>query len=562
MKDVKESIYEVKEYFLKSPLRSKLAEGESIPFKNLVINDLHDNMTNLEILDINESKPLKLVVVGEVKSGKSTLINALLEKDISETDVLEATSSVIEVSYGDEYESKIVDGVINISLNLKLLKRINIVDTPGLRSMTTKNENKTLNYIQNADFIVFVIDATHIGQEDIIDALELIESFKKPIIGVINKGDLLDGDKIELMDYIQEEYGIYMDKFFLISSLLEYEEKLNPNKVEENENNRINSDKELKEDFSTFIKYIEDLYRDSQEVKYESMKHSLQGIVQKEVLCSYDYFKSILMVEEEANKYEKMLRNKLDYISSKMNYEIDDWIDRVFLCNQLGKIKENIDSANDYINENYINQYINEKKDELDKLFFEEWEECLNEVEYEINTSINKNVERVYYKNEFLNSAHYKVDKEDININEVLATVGTGAILGVTSGGIASIYAAAVGSSAASMTIGTALMVYCPPLLVAGTISGAVGKLIYDKVKINNKSKNILNDIEQFIEELRESVKAELKSNYYKCSEEIVTTSSEIFKKEKGISMSKYEMEEFIKNIEIYIKELKQYIKE
>lgn len=562
MKDVKESIYEVKEYFLKSPLRSKLAEGESIPFKNLVINDLHDNMTNLEILDRNESKPLKLVVVGEVKSGKSTLINALLEKDISETDVLEATSSIIELSYGDEYESKIVDGVINISLNLELLKRINIVDTPGLRSMTTKNENKTLNYIQNADFIVFVIDATHIGQEDIIDALELIESFKKPIIGVINKGDLLDGDKIELMDYIQEEYGIYMDKFFLISSLVEYEEKLNLNKVEENENKIINSDKELKEEFSTFIKYIDGLYRDSQEVKYESMKHSLQGIVQKEVLCSYDYFKSILMVEEETNKYEKILRNKLDYISSKMNYEIDDWIDRFFLCNQLGKIKENIDSANDYINENYINQYINEKKDELDKLFFEEWEECLNEVEYEINTSINKNVERVYYKNEFLNSAHYKVDKEDININEVLATVGTGAILGVTSGGIASIYAAAVGSSAASMTIGTALMVYCPPLLVAGTISGAVGKLIYDKVKINNKSKNILNDIEQFIEELRESVKAELKSNYYKCSEEIVTTSSEIFKKEKGISMSKYEMEEFIKNIEMYIKELKQYIKE
>ena len=275
MKDVKESIYEVKEYFLKSPLRSKLAEGESIPFKNLVINDLHDNMTNLEILDINESKPLKLVVVGEVKSGKSTLVNALLEKDISETDVLEATSSIIEVSYGDEYESKIVDGVINISLNLELLKRINIVDTPGLRSMTTKNENKTLNYIQNADFIVFVIDATHIGQEDIIDALELIESFKKPIIGVINKGDLLDGDKIELMDYIQEEYGIYMDKFFLISSLVEYEEKFNPNKVEENENKIINSDKELKEDFSTFIKYIEDLYRDSQEVKYESINRYL-----------------------------------------------------------------------------------------------------------------------------------------------------------------------------------------------------------------------------------------------------------------------------------------------
>lgn len=562
MKDVKESIYEVKEYFLKSPLRDKLAKGEGIPFKNLVINDLHDNMTNIEILDKSESKPLKVVVVGEVKSGKSTLVNALLKKDISEIDVLEATSSIIEISYGDEYESKIVDGAINISLNLEILKRINIVDTPGLRSMTTKNENKTLNYIQNADFIIFVIDATHIGQEDIIDVLELIESFKKPIIGVINKCDLLDSDKMELMDYIQEEYGIYIDKFFLISSYLEYEEKLNSNKVEENENKIINNYEELKEDFSNFIKYIEDLYRDSQEVKYESINYSLQGIIQKEVLCNYDYFKSILMIEEETNKYEKILRNKLDYISSKMNYEIDDWIDRVFLCNQLGKIKENLDSASDYINENYINQYINEKKDELDKLFFEEWEECLNEVEYEINTNINKNVERVYYKNEFLNSTHYKVDKEDMNINEVLATVGTGALLGVTSGGIASVYAAAVGSSAASMTIGTALMVYCPPLLVAGTISGAVGKLIYEKVKINNRSKNILNDIEQFIGELKESVKSELKSNYYKCSEEIVTTASEIFKKEKGITMSKYGLEEFIKEIETYIKELKQYIKE
>ena len=549
MKNIKESIYEVKDYFLKSPLRSKLAESESIPFKNLVVNNLHDNMENLEILDKNESKPLKIVVVGEVKSGKSTLVNTLLKKDISETDVLEATSSIIEVSYADEYKSKISDGVINISLNLEILKKVNIVDTPGLKSMTTKNENKTLGYIQNADFIVFVIDATHIGQEDIIDALDIIESFKKPIIGVINKVDLLDSDKTELIEYIQEEYGVYMDKFFLISSLLEHEE------------NNIDR-KDLNEEFLNFTNYIDSLYKNSQEVKYESMKNSLQGIIQKEVLCNYDYFKSIMMIQEETTKYENILKNKLDYIISKMNYEIDDWIDRVFLCDQLDKIKENIDSANDYINENYINQYVNEKKEELDKLFFKEWQECLNEVEYEINTRINKSVESVYYKNEFLNSVHYKLDKEDININEVLATVGTGAILGVTSGGIASIYAASVGSSAASMTIGTALMMYCPPLLVAGTISGAVGKLIYDKVKINNKSKNILNDIEKFVKEIKESIKEQLKQSYYKCSEEIVNTSSDIFKKEKGINMSKYEMDEFIKNIEEYIKELEQSLKD
>ena len=202
------------------------------------------------------------------------------------------------------------------------------------------------------------------------------------------------------------------------------------------------------------------------------------------------------------------------------------------------------------------------KKDELDKLFFNEWEECIREVQYEINNNINKSVERVYYKDEFLNNTHYKIDKNDLNLNDILASVGTGAILGVTSGGIASVYAAAVGSSAASVTISSALMIYCPPLLIAGTICGAVGKIIYDKLKSDKSNKDMLQDIEKFIAGLRESIKIELKSNYYKCSEEIINTSCEIFKKEKNINMSKYELEEFINNMEKYVEELNKYIRE
>ena len=174
MKEINECIQEVKLDFLRSPLRTKLSQEENIPFKNLVIKNLNDSMDNLELLEINKTNPLKIVIVGEVKSGKSTLVNALLEKDISKTDVLEATSSILEVTYGEKYETKIVDCVTKIYLDLDILKKINIVDTPGLRSITTKNETKTLNYIQNADFIVFVIDATHIGQEDIINTLDII----------------------------------------------------------------------------------------------------------------------------------------------------------------------------------------------------------------------------------------------------------------------------------------------------------------------------------------------------------------------------------------------------
>lgn len=562
MKEINECIQEVKLDFLRSPLRTKLSQEENIPFKNLVIKHLNDNMDNLELLEKNENDPLKIVIIGEVKSGKSTLVNAILEKDISETDVLEATSSILEVTYGEKYDTKIVDDVTKIYLDLDILKKINIIDTPGLRSITTKNETKTLNYIQNADFIVFVIDATHIGQEDIINTLDIIESLKKPIIGVINKCDLLQDDKDEVLEYINEEYGLYIDKFFLISSYLEYEAKIKKDYLDDTESIKEEDYKELRENYELLKNYIDELYRNSNGAKEESLKSSLQGIIQKEIISNYDYYKSICILSEETLKYEKILRNKLDYVTSKMNFEIDDWIDRIFFYDQINKINNNLEYANEYINESYINKCINEKKDELDKLFFYEWEECLREVQYEINNNINKYVERVYYKDEFLNNTHYKIDKNDLNLNEILASVGTGAILGVTSGGIASVYAAAVGSSAASVTISSALMIYCPPLLIAGTICGAVGKIIYDKVKSDKSNKDMLQDIEKFISGLRESIKTELKSNYYKCSEEIINTSCEIFKKEKNVNMSKYELEEFINNMEKYVEELNKYIRE
>ena len=549
MEEIKESIYKIKEHFLQSPLRSILSEGNSIPFKTIVEGNLNDNIESIEILQNNESKPLNLVIVGEVKSGKSTFFNTLLKKDISEVDVLESTSSIIEASYGEYYENNFEDGIIKIKLNLELLKKINIVDTPGLRSMTIKNENRTLNYIQNADIILFVIDATHIGQEDIINALDLIETFKKSIVGIVNKGDLLEDNKEEVLEYIQEEYGIYIDKFFLISSYKECNDE--EDKTEYNE---------LKNNFYDLLKYIDELYNNSIDMKESSMENSLKGIIQREIITNYDYFKSITMLDEEVKKYEQMLRKKLDYISSKMNFEIDDWIDRLFFYDELEKIKENLEYAKDYINEGYINKCLNEKKEELDNLFFNEWDECLKEVQKEIDSNINKSVESIYYKDEFLNKSSYKIDRDDLNINEMLATVGTGALLGITSGGIVSVYSAAVGSSAASMTIGSAIMMYCPPLFIAGTISGALGKIIYDKVKSENQNKSTLNEIEKFVKKLKEDVKANLKSNYYKCSEDIVLTNSDIFK--KGINMNRYELDKFINKIESYVEELKEYLSE
>jgi len=240
-----------------------------------------------------------------------------------------------------------------------------------------------------------------------------------------------------------------------------------------------------------------------------------------------------------------------------MDFEINDWSNRIFFNDEINKIKDNIDNARLYINEKYINDLINKKKIELDNLFFTEWSECLKEISNEMDDDIKKYVNEITYKNEFLSTPNLKVDANKANINDMLAVVGTGAVLGATSGGILSIYSAAIGSSAASMTIGTAMITYCPPLLIAGTISGALGKAIYEKIQSDKKNKEILKDVDDFIEEVKYKILEELKASYNNCSKEIVFTTLEILKNIKGVSMSKYEMEILVKDIETYIQSLK-----
>lgn len=556
-----ENIKSTKELMITSPIREKLGDNNNMPFKNLISKNLNKIMENIEDIEINENKPLKIVIVGEVKSGKSSLLNALLSKDVSEVDVLESTSSIIEVVYDKKRTTKKYDGITRIGLDLEYLKKINIVDTPGLRSITLTNEEKTLSYIQNSDLILFVIDSTHIGQQDVSEALELLVSYNKPIVGIINKSDLLQDDKDKILEYVKDEYDLYIDDFFMISSYLEYQDQVSKNAKVGRTDLVILNNTDLKENFIKLVEYIDDIYKNCDEVKRNSINSSIQAIIHNDILYHYEYVKSLSMVVDELKKHEKLLENKMDYISAKMDFEINDWINRSFLENEISKIKDDIENANIYINENYINDAVNKKKVELDRLFFEEWNECLQEVNRETDNNIKKYMENINYKNELINTPSFKMDNEKVNLNEMLTTVGTGAILGATSGTVVSIYAAGIGTSATSVTIGTALMTYCPPLLIAGTITGAVGKLIYDKIKNDKKNKEILRDIGDFKEELKYSILGSLKEGYANSSKEIVNTTAEVYKNSKGIFMSRYQIENLLDEIELYIVKCQNYIK-
>lgn len=560
MDNEKSYIYEIKQSLSKSPIRKKLINLENVPFKNVISEQLNKTLENINILENDKDKAVKLVIVGEVKSGKSSLVNALIGKEVSTVDVLEATSSIIEVIYDKENNIKKYDNIKQVRLNIEYLKKINIVDTPGLRSITIKNEQKTLNYINNADLILFVIDATHIGQEDILESLDLISQYRKPIVGILNKADLIEDDKDEVMEYIKDEYGIYIDDFFMISSYLEYQDKMSKNVKAGSTDIVISNYKDLKRNFDSLEKYIDNIIKNCEFIKQKSLKASIEGIIHKEIVNHNEYINSLSIIIEELKKYEKLLQNKFDYIKAKMEFEVNNWCNRVFFNEELNKIKEDIGNYIIYINETYINDRVNKKKIQLDELFFKEWGECLKEISEKLDEDIKKYIDDITYRNEFLDTPLLKFDDNTSDINEILATVGTGAVLGATSGGIISMYSAVIGSSAASVTIGTALMTYCPPLLIAGTVSGAIGKVIYDKIKLDKNNKETLKDIDEFVDNLKYKIAEELNEGYFKASQEIMFTTIETLKNLKGVHINKYEIEKLSKEIDEYIEETKKYI--
>ncbi|NYH78895.1 hypothetical protein FHR84_002220 [Actinopolyspora biskrensis] len=113
-----------------------------------------------EVLD-RLSAPLQLAVVGRIKSGKSTLVNALIGRRVAPTDVGECTKVVTRFQYGtvDRLEVVLLDGnkyslpftaggAIPTDLGVRLervshveayltnavLRDLTVIDTPGLGS--------------------------------------------------------------------------------------------------------------------------------------------------------------------------------------------------------------------------------------------------------------------------------------------------------------------------------------------------------------------------------------------------------------------------------------------
>src|SRR3954469_16776640 len=105
------------------------------------LDSLHGLLTNIR-------EPLLFVAVGEVKAGKSSLINALFGQEIAKADVLPMTDRVCIFRYGpQEKQIELSQRLIELHLPINFLRDFNIVDTPGTNTMVAEHQTITENFV-------------------------------------------------------------------------------------------------------------------------------------------------------------------------------------------------------------------------------------------------------------------------------------------------------------------------------------------------------------------------------------------------------------------------------
>ena len=148
-----------------------------------------------------------LVVVGEYNAGKSSLLNALLGDKVMLEGVTPTTDRVTVVTYGDE--AKEIDethALARREFPADILKDLAIVDTPGTNAVIREHQELTERFVPRSDLVLFVTSADRPFTESERGFLELIGSWGKKIVIIVNKMDIIEAEdeRAKVMDFVRE----------------------------------------------------------------------------------------------------------------------------------------------------------------------------------------------------------------------------------------------------------------------------------------------------------------------------------------------------------------------
>ena len=183
-----------------------------------------EELDTLQALLRDISEPLLFVVVGEVKSGKSSLLNALFGDEFARVDVLPATDRVYIFRYGNEEKTTDVSPrLTERHLPIPFLRDFNVVDTPGTNTMVKEHQMTTEDFLPRADIVLFVFSVANPWTQSNWEFLKFLQkTWLKNVIFVLQQIDLRERTEIEvihrhLQDTAMRQLG-FVPPIFAISA--------------------------------------------------------------------------------------------------------------------------------------------------------------------------------------------------------------------------------------------------------------------------------------------------------------------------------------------------------
>jgi small GTP-binding protein len=190
-------------------------------------SDMHRDPATLDTIhglttDVRE--PLLFVVVGEVKAGKSSLLNALFGREFAKVDVLPATDRVYIFKYGQEESSVEVSPLLTERyLPIEFLLDFNVVDTPGTNTMVAQHQTITENFVPRADLVLFVFSVLNPWTKSAWELLRFVQKkWLKNVVFVVQQADLREPNEVQIIrrhleDTARERLG-FVPPVFAVSA--------------------------------------------------------------------------------------------------------------------------------------------------------------------------------------------------------------------------------------------------------------------------------------------------------------------------------------------------------
>ncbi len=180
----------------------------------------------LQQIQTHSADPFTFVIVGEVKAGKSSFINALLEseKEICKVAPSPMTDTIQLITYGEEEKEVVINPYFRkVFTPIEILKDVGIVDTPGTNTIIEHHQEITERFIPSADLIIFVFEAKNPYRESAWQFFDFIHSeWRKKIIFILQQKDLLSMEDLAINIQGVKEYalkkGIASPNIFAVSA--------------------------------------------------------------------------------------------------------------------------------------------------------------------------------------------------------------------------------------------------------------------------------------------------------------------------------------------------------